>query len=308
VDFSRRQILGGMAGIGGVLLLPESRPRSALTGPLPFKGATVNPVGYGLPSGDWPRAAQRYNGYVGMPLAAGAATSAQKVYYQRGNIPATVSEHIMSLTRAECHLILCIFPDPATDQRAQLAAYLHALTAAGVSYEVCLANEWNGAAGHNFTPAEYQTYWAFYAPTVQAAGVPCGVMVVVTLIVTNYDKIIPGLELSPLPDALWMDYYATAYRAKVRLDPIIAAAQSLGIARLGIGETNIATTNYAPSKVPTIAQWDASCAYIAARATELTAGCLAWDGYSGSVNPGVDVIASSSDPRIPALRQLMAAF
>jgi hypothetical protein len=323
-DPSRRKfLLGSSAAAAGALLIPRgpsgmasrprptsrtaSRPRLAATAtPATITGATVNPYIYGL--SNWVQGAKRFDSYVGYPLA----TTIQKVYMSEGQyytdpLPAKLTQ----LSAAGCQFIVCVFPSRTTDQSSQLSDFLQLLTGNGIVYQAALVNEWN-THDHFADGAAYKKYWAQYAPVVQAAGVPLALMVCASSAKPAFDKIIPGFPTDPLPDAYWIDYYATAYRFNIRLDTEVDGQHQtlLGQAKkysvpVGIGEFGWS----AGDGSLTMAEWNAYCPYLAGLATQspslLPLGGLYWgDGGKDSE----DAIKSASDPRIPGIQQIVSAF
>jgi hypothetical protein len=294
---------GGLAAeaSGGPLLAPLRRtsmaPRRASSRPA---GATVNPRAYGIPyrPDGYLRAAERFDSYVGLPLA----TTIQKIYLREGQYYTDpLPLQITTLAGAGCQFIICIHPSRTTDQRTQLARFLWLLNSHGIVYQAAMFNEWNYA--DNFASAQdYLSYWSHYAPVVKAAGVPLCNLVAASSNKTNYAKILAGFPVNPRPDRYWIDYYATAYRWNLRLDArggLLDQADSLGVPA-GIGEFGIGAHGVAPMSV-----WDEFCHYLAGLAPRLPLGCVYW----GSVNDGrQNVVTGPRDPKVPGIRQVMEAF
>jgi hypothetical protein len=295
---SRRWFLAGSAAAAGVMLMPgraaairlRHAPATATT---PIIGATVNPSAYNLTS--WLQAANLFDSYVGMPLA----ITSQKIFMAEGKYyTSPLPTHVTSLAKAGCQFIVCVYPSRTTDDSANLAAFLQLLNSNGINYQVALVNEWN--TGTKFATAQdYLAYWSHYAPVVQAAGVPCGVLICASSNKTQYAKIQPGFPTSPLPDRYWIDYYAQGYRWNVRLDTsggLLDQADSLGVPA-GIAEFGIGAGFPPPMSV-----WDAFCTYLAGLAPRLPLGCLYW----GSA--GADIVTGPTDPKVPGIQQVISAF
>lgn len=216
---SRREFLGGAAGIAAAATLPPSHSaRSAVT---PLAGATVNLGSYGVSS--YLDAAHIFDGYVGLPMA----TRIEKIYMEQGSFPTAPPVKMTQLAAAGCQFLVSVQPSKqmTPTERSRLAAWLAMLNNAGISYRVVLFAECNNIAFP--TAAEWLAYWSYYAPTIQDAGVLCG-----------YDpganskaisRALAYFPANPAPDELWMDYYATSFRAGVRLDGLIAMARAVGI-------------------------------------------------------------------------------
>ncbi len=331
-DLSRRQLLrGSSVAVAGALLIPRERPgtvprpappraaeasggplliprerRGTVLRPAPFRaagvaGATVSPRAYGMAydATSWLRAAKRFDSYVGMPLA----STIQKIYLTEGEyytdpLPA----HLTNLARAGCQFIICVYPSRTTDDSAKLAGFLRLLNRNGIVYQAALVNEWN-CAGNFASTQDYLNYWRHYAPVVKAAGVPLCNLVSASSNKAEYAKIQRGFPVNPLPDRYWIDYYATAFQWKVRLDTpggLLDQAHSLGVPA-GIAEFGIGAHGRAPMSV-----WDEFCHYLAGLAPRLPLGCVYW----GSVNPKdragpVDVVTGPNDPKVPGIRQVM---
>jgi hypothetical protein len=325
-DLSRRRLmLGSSAVVAGALLLPGGRPgrmpRFAAAegggGPLlppggqPAKlprtaafraagvvGATVSPLAYRIPYSLnwWVDAAHRFDSYVGLRLATGI----QKIYLTEGEFYTDpLPNHITSLARAGCQFIICVYPSRTTDQRAKLARFLRLLNRRGIVYQVALVNEWN-AAGTFASARAYLRYWRHYAPVVKAARVPLCNLVLASSDKAVYAKLLRGFPVNPLPDRYWIDYYATGFRWKVRLDRpggLLDLAHSHGVPA-GIAEFGIGANGVAPLSV-----WDEFCHYLAGLAPRLPLGRVYW----GSVNHGrQDVVTGPNDPKVPGIRRVMA--
>lgn len=291
-------------GSGGALLTPRGRPgtvsRSAPRIGAAVTGATVAPRAYGIPSGltAWLQAARRFDSYVGLPLA----TRMQKIYLREGHYYThPLPPQITTLARAGCQFIVCVYPSRTTDERAKLARFLRLLNSNGIVYQVALTNEWN--CGSKFPSAQaYLRYWRRYAPVVKAAGVPLCTMVLASSGKAQYAKIKPGFPVDPLPDRYWIDYYATAYRWKVRLGApsgLLHQAHSLGVPA-GIAEFGIGAHGAASMSV-----WDEFCRYLAGLAPRLPLGCVYWGAV---VHGRQDVVTGPHDPKVPGIRQVMRAF
>jgi hypothetical protein len=298
-SLSRRGFLGAAAGTAVAATLAPVRgagaavvSSAASTGPL--VGSTVSPKSYGVKS--YLKAARIADGIYKLPLA----TTAQKVYMTEGVFPATPPRQMTQLAPAGCQFVVSVKPstEMTTGQQTQLAQFLAMLTAAGMQYRVVLWQESNDVFGKD----AWQAYWSYYAPVVQAAGVPCG-----------YDagchNIVQAAEFiptNPTPDELWMDFYASAYRQGTRVEPFLAAAQAAGISSVGLAEWGFEAGDAKFNPV-TIAWWDNYCKYLVflANGGDLPLGAIF---YGGIGHFGlVDVITSPTDPRLPGLRSVSAA-
>lgn len=327
-DLSRRNLmLGSSAVVAGALLLSDQRHRPAprrasfaaaegdggplvaagrpakLSGTTPARaagigGATVSPRAYGISFSPtwWVDAARRFDSYVGLRLATGI----QKIYLTEGEYytdPLPI--HITSLARAGCRFIICAYPSRTTDERAKLARFLRLLNRRGIVYQVALVNEWN-AAGNFPTARAYLRYWRHYAPVVKAARVPLCNLVLASSDKAVYGKLLRGFPVNPLPDRYWIDYYATGFQWKVRLDRrggLLDLAHSHGVPA-GIAEFGIGANGVAPLSV-----WDEFCHYLAGLAPRLPLGRVYW----GSVNHGrQDVVTGPHDPKVPGIRRVTA--
>lgn len=304
-DLNRRQFLLGSSAAAGALLIPPTRasppPRPAMrvirSEPT---GATVAPRVYGMNSSitSWVRTAKRFDSYIGRPLA----TKLQKIYLAEGQyFTDPLPFHITSLAGVGCHFIVCFTPSRTIDQRAELARCLRLLKDNGIVFQAALDNEWN--CSRKFPSAQaYLRYWHHYAPVVKAAGVPLCTVVLASSTHAQYKMIEPGFPRNPLPDGYWIDYYATAYQWKVRLDNpggLLHQASRLGVPA-GIAEFGIGAHGRAPIPV-----WDEFCHYLAGLAPHLPLGCL----YFGSVSHGwQNVVTGPHDPKVPGIQRVMKAF
>jgi hypothetical protein len=292
---SRREFLGGAAGVAAAVALPPFHATRAVSTPL--AGATVNLSSYHV--SNYVHAADIFNGYIGLPMA----TTIQKLYMGHGSFPSQPSAKMSQLSAAGCQFLITIEPSKkmTPTERSRLAAWLAMLTSAGISYRVALWAEANNRAFA--TQGEWQTYWSYYAPTIQAAGVAC-----------CYDpgcnpKAIGRAEeyfpADPAPDELWMDFYATSFRQGVRIDTLIAQAGQAGIPT-GLAEwgwhAGVAILD--PMTMP---WWNLYCSYLIHQAGEgnLGLGTIYFD--SAVDGRATDVVRSASDPRIPMIQQVAKA-
>jgi hypothetical protein len=302
-QLSRRKfLLGASAAVAGALLTPGgasgavSRSGRAVAGsvPAPITGATVNPSAYHM--SNWVKGANLFDSYVGYPLA----TTIQKIYMQQGQFytdPLPV--RITQLAAVGCQFIVCVYPSTTTDESSQLSDFLQLLNGKGIVYQAALVNEWN-CKDKFATPQAYLNYWSQYAPVVQDAGVPLVNLVCASSNKAAFAKIEPGFPTDPLPDAYWIDFYATGYSYNVRLDlpgGLLDQAKSYGVP-VGIGEFGWSATGGSP----TMAQWDAYCSYLVRLAPRLPLGCLYWGCVGG------DVVTSADDPKVPGIQQVVSAF
>jgi hypothetical protein len=315
---SRRKFLLASSAAAGALAIPSTAAADALlssspkvgqparraagdslatTGSAPIVGATVSPKVYGV--SNWLTAAVTFDSYVGLPMA----VTAQKIYMTQGQYYSNpLPAHITSLASGGCQFIICVYPSATTDESAKLASFLQLLNSDGIVYQAALVNEWNTHSNSTTfpTPQAYLNYWSHYAPVIQAAGVKVSSLVCASSNKTAYAKIQPGFPSNPLPDAYWIDYYATAYYWKVRLDTsggLLDQAESAGVP-VGIAEFGWAAGS---GTVVTMNTWNAYTSYLSSLAPRLPLGCLYWG--SG----GLDVVSSSGDPKVPGIDQVASA-
>jgi hypothetical protein len=308
-DLCRRRFLLGSSAVAGALLIHHRQPgkssqpepraagaRLTSASSAGLTGATVNPKPYG--SSNWLTGAQIFDSYVGMPLA----TTVQKIYMTQGQYYTDpLPSHITSLAGAGCEFIICVYPSTTTDESAQLATFLQMLNSNGIVYQAALVNEWN-LAGTSFpNPQAYLDYWSHYAPVIQAAGVKVSSLVCASSTKAQYAKIQPGFPANPLPDAYWIDYYATAYYWKVRLDTpggLLDQAQGEGVP-VGIAEFGWGAGGGGKVSIST---WNAYVSYLSGLAPRLPLGCLYWG------SEGMDVVTGPSDQKVPGIQQVISAF
>ncbi|HEY3733014.1 MAG TPA: hypothetical protein VGL63_03780 [Streptosporangiaceae bacterium] len=316
---SRREFFGGAAGLGAVAALSSSTiTRAAVTSRAsraiaargartarsaqdvgPLAGAIVN-LGSYPGSGTYLNTANIFDGFVGLPLA----TTFQKVYMGHGSFPSTPSTKVTQLAAAGCQFLISIEPnrDMTTNEQKRIRAWLAMLNNAGISYRVSLYSECNNKAFA--TADEWLTYWNYYAPVVQDAGVVCAYEPGCGF--PALPRAVAYFPTSPVPSELWLDYYATAFRAGGRIDQLISMAQTAGIST-GIGEWgwSAGPSVFTPMVMP---WWNEYCAYLISLAQQ---GKLAYGGmYFGSVSNGreADVIGSASDPRVPGIQNVSNAL
>jgi hypothetical protein len=262
-------------------------------------GASVSLSAYHVKN--YLRAANIYDNYVGLPLA----KTIQKIYLPPGSLPSQPPLQMTQLAAAGCQFIVDVRPSKkrTSTEQNQLANFLAMLNSAGFSYRVALYAESDNPASGFASPQEWFAYWSYYAPVVKSAGVLC-----------DYD---PGCSLfsqanaiayfpsNPAPDELWMDYYATAFRNGERLDSLIALAKAASI-KTGLAEWGWSA---GPSTfvLMTMPWWNSYCNYLLHLVGEgnLTLGSAYFSGVL--LHRRVNLINSSSDPRIPMIRKVSSA-
>jgi hypothetical protein len=293
-SLSRRGFLGVAAGTAVAATLAPARNPRATTAPL--AGSTVSAESYGVH--DSLRAARIADGLYKMPLA----TTIQKIYMAEGVYGSEPPRQMRQLAPAGCQFVVSAKPSKKLSgtEKTRLARWLDMLTKAGMKYRVVLWQECNNSSFARFET--WQTYWSYYAPVVKAAGVRCGYDAGCHVI----DRAVEFIPSHPKPDELWMDFYASAYRLGVRLDPLLAAAQKAGISSLGLAEWGFMAGNAIFNPV-TIAWWDDFCNYLVflANRGHLNLGAIFFGGigHFGLV----DVITSPDDPRLPMLQRVAEA-
>lgn len=302
---SRREFFGGAAGIVAAAALPSSSSaraaiaqRSAPAATTALAGAVVNPGAYHLSS--WVDAANTFDGYIGLPMA----TTIQKVYMGHGQFGTAPPFKMTQLASTGCQFLISIKPNKAmtTTEQTRISKWLTMLNNSGMSYRVVLYTECNNKAFR--VEDEWLTYWSFYAPVIKDAGVVCAY---------NPGCGYPALPRAeaffpsnPTPDELWMDYYATGFRAGGRLDQLISQAKDVGISA-GMGEFgwSAGPVVFTPMVMP---WWNEYCAYLTNLVQEGNLGLGAM--YFGSQANGrnFNVISSADDPRIPGIQQVAQAI
>jgi len=103
-----------------------------------------------------------------------------------------------------------------------------------------------------------------------------------------------------------MDFYCTSFRGGSRLDTLIGMADAVGIPA-GVAEWGWSAGDIIFNPI-TIPWWNAYCSYIINLATtsKLTLGAIFFNAVAKGGR--ADVIASASDPRIPGIKRVAAAF
>jgi hypothetical protein len=291
---SRREFLGGTAGVAAAVALPSGSTRAAVTS---LVGATVEPSSYGVTS--YLDAAHIFDGFVGLPMA----TTIEKIYLSPGELPTTPPPKMKALASADCQFLVSMKPSTtlSSSERSALANCLAKFNSAGLSYRVVLFSECNDKG---FTMSQWLAYWSYYAPVIKDAGVSCGYNPGCNP--NSIGKVGPFFPSNPAPDELWMDYYATAFRGGTRLDPVIAMGQAAGIPT-GIAEWgwSAGLVVFSPMVMP---WWTAYCNYLVnlANAGKFPLGAILFDGL-GPSGGNSGVIDSASDPRIPGIQKVAAA-
>lgn len=302
---SRREFLGGTAGVVAAAALPSSGAAAALSSSgrargaaTPLAGCTINLGAYHTTS--YLDAANTFDGYVGLPLA----TTIEKIYMTHGAFGSQPPAKMTQLAQAGCQFLVSIEPSRTMTSSEQnlLAKWLAMLNKAGMNYRVVLYSECNDRAFK--TSADWLAYWSYYAPVVKNAGVVCGYDPGCGWqAITRAEQYFPA---NPAPDEMWMDYYATAYRGGSRLDRLIAIAQGAGVPT-GLAEWGWAAgdTTFGPMTLP---WWNAYCSYLKHLAGQgnLPLGAIFFSATANGRSD--DVITSTSDPRIPQLKSVVQAI
>jgi hypothetical protein len=293
---SRREFLGGAAGLAAAAALPLSGSSRAAAAVTPVAGATVY-LAYG--QGNYLKTAKIFDGYVGLPLA----TTIQKIILGAPPYPTSPGARMTQLAAAGCQFLVSVAPstEMTTSQQTAVVDYLSMLTSAGISYRAILFSEANDTA---FTvQQEWQAYWSYYASAIQAAGISCA-----------YD---PGCNINsiaraeaffpsdPTPDELWLDFYGTAMREGVRIDQLIAQAADVGIS-VGLAEWGW-HAGQSPLNPMTLPWWDLYCKYLTQLGDEGNLGLGAVYFAGAAAAPGLNLISSASDPRIPGIVEVSNA-
>lgn len=307
-NLSRRGFLAGAAGAAAAAALRSSSAAQAAVAlpsshrpaaTAPVAGATISPLTYGMK--DAVDAANKFDGYVGSRLA----RISQKCYIKEDLLSLKHPPAYMTrLANAGCQFVADVQPPKArtSSTRAQLSAWLGMLNDAGISYRVVLYSECNNSAFT--TPDEWFAYWAYYAPVVKDAGISCGYNPGCGYASQRALDYFPS---TPAVDELWMDFYATGFRASARLDPLIALAHSKGVAGAGMAEWGWAAGD--PVLDPmTIGWWNDYCGYLMhlAKIGHVNLGGM----YFGSASQSAtnNVINSASDPRVPMIQKVSTAL
>jgi hypothetical protein len=304
---SRREFIGGAAGIAAVTALPASltvpsgrtsRPARRSAATTPVVGATVDLASYHTKN--YVDAANTFDGFVGLPLA----TTIQKVYMGHGEFPPHPPLKMTQLAKAGCEFLVSIEPSKTmtSAEQALLAKWLTMMNSSGIPYRVVLYSESNDKAFK--TAPEWFAYWSYYAPVVKDAGATlaydCGMGFKALPRAAAY------FPSNPSPDEVWMDFYATSFRGGSRLDTVIGLADAAGIPA-GIAEWDWSAGDliFTPMTLP---WWNAYCDYIVTLATagKLPLGAIFFNAVAKGGT--ADVIASASDPRIPGIHRVIQAF
>ncbi|HEV2376824.1 MAG TPA: twin-arginine translocation signal domain-containing protein [Streptosporangiaceae bacterium] len=294
---SRREFLGGAAGVAAAVALPPSRNSRTATAPL--VGATVDLHSYAGVT-NYVQAANILDGYVGMPLA----TTIQKFLLTSSVFPTSVDPKLTQLSPDGCQFVVSVMPSTTLTSSAQtaLSNYLAMLTKAGINYRVLLFSEANDTA---FTSQQtWQAYWSYYAPVIKDAGVSCAYCPGCNgQSIGRAEAFFPS---NPTPDELWLDYYATALRGGVKIDKMIALAKAAGIS-VGLAEWgwHAGKSFLAPMTMP---WWTLYCNYLAhlAASGSFGLGAIYFDDSPGP-HP-VNAIGATNDPRIPGIKKVFSAI
>lgn len=291
---SRREFLGGAAGLTAAVVLPSGSTRAAVT---PLTGASVGLQNYGVSS--YVNTAHIFDDYVGLPMA----TTIEKIFLQYGQFPSQPPAKMTQLATVGCQFLVSVKPSTTMtpSEQSALAKFLAMLDRAGLSYRVVLYAESNDKG---FTRSEWLAYWSYYAPVIKNAGVVCGYDPGCNT--NSFGKALAYFPANPAPDELWMDYYATSFRGGIRLDPLIAMAQAAGIPA-GIAEWGWSAGPVVFSEM-VMPWWTAFCNCLVnlARARKIPLGAIFFQAAAQAGDP--NVIGSADDPRIPEIHNVVKAM
>jgi hypothetical protein len=297
-NLSRRGFLVGAAGLTAAAMLPSSSSSPVKAATTPLAGATIDPpTVYNTKNSV--TAANIFDGYVGAPLA----LTIQKFYATDTILgQTTLNSHMSQLANAGCQFLVDVLPSKtlSTDEQTKLATWLAMLNNAGINYSVVLYSGNNNAF---VSTEQWFTYWSYYAPVIKDAGVTCGYCPGCAYPISRTTEFFPS---NPTPDTLWMDWYATAFRATSHLDPLIALAKQQGVTQMGMGEWGWSAG--APVLNPMIMPWyNEYGQYLIhlANTGVLNLGAIYFGGESGGVNN--NIIGDAGDPRIPVIQEFSKA-
>ena len=302
-NLSRRGFLYGAAGVAAAAALPSSQlaraavTPAARTAATPLTGAIVTPGSYNVRSAV--KASHIADGYIGMPLA----VTLQKFWVEEAGLSEPVPARLQELSAAGCQFLISVQPSKqqSSAEQSRLASWLAMVKNDGISFRAVLWAECNDAAFA--TPQDWFSYWKYYAPVIQDAGVSCG-----------YDPscgykpetALQYFPSNPVPDELWMDYYATGFRRGARLEELLAMAHSAGLPTAGLAEWGWEAGN--PTTNPmTMPWWNEYCEYLIYMADRghFGLGVIYWGARHGSYT--YNIIYNASDPRIPMIKKVSNA-
>jgi hypothetical protein len=301
---SRRGFLYGAAGVAAAAALtPSQIARAAVTpaaraAATPLTGAITTPGTYQVKGAL--QAAKIADGYIGLPLA----VTMQKFWVEEAALGEPTPTRLKELSAAGCQFLISVQPSQqqSAAEQSQLASWLTMVKNDGISFRAVLWAECND--GPFATAKDWLAYWQYYAPVIQDAGVSCG-----------YDPscgykpetALQYFPSNPVPDELWMDYYATGFRRGSRLDELLAMAHSAGLATAGLGEWGWEAGD--PALTPmTIPWWNEYCEYLIYMADHghFGLGANYWGARYGSYT--CNIIYNASDPRIPMIQKVSQAI
>jgi hypothetical protein len=278
-----------------------------------YLGATVGATNY---SGDTnAQANTQFNTYTVTPMA----VTAQKIYYQEATWPGSIPAAAAAVIGAGGKVLLSLKPSRthSSGEKTNLANAITMYRTAGAIFDVTLWQEPN--TGANFTPAAYQGYLTYYAPTVRAAGVTLVYNPSVGNTTYTAATMYPGDSLA---DAVVCDYYGNDYALSSLLLDSPQPGDSVSIMSLadghspspipfGLGEWNAQATTL----TITTTQWNAYVTYLTGlfqartAAGKVNGDLLFWMGDNAvSVPLPQDQVGSGSDFKIPMIQSFYSAL
>jgi hypothetical protein len=302
-SLSRRGFLYGAAGLAAATALPSSQlaraavTPAARTAAAPLAGAIVTPGTYNVKS--VMKASSMADGYIGLPLA----VTLQKYWIQEAGLSEPAPARLKELSAAGCQFLMAVQPSKqlSAAEQSRLASWLAMIKNDGISFRAVLWAECNDGAFAS--PQDWLAYWKYYAPVIQDAGVSC-----------CYDPscgykpetALQYFPADPVPDELWLDYYATGFRRGARLEDILATAHSAGLTTVGLGEWGWEAGNPATNPM-TMPWWNEYCEYLIYMADHghLGLGVIYWGAKHGPYT--YNIIYNDNDPRIPMIQKVSQA-
>lgn len=301
-------MLAVLALLGGSLASLSSSAAAAAVANGPV-GATVSASPFQSCKGSRVCAAKAWDGYVADSAGSGdQALSAQKWYYEAGQLPTKLSPQLIALHKQGTFLYISFRPSQRfsakedTEFSESLKAHVSALTRRG--FDVILWQEPN--ANHFSSPSAYKSYVRHYAPMVTKLGLKI-----------TYDP-----ALCPADDAcnassavnyypgdtytsgeVLLDYYCTAYQHGATITSGIQALANdhkPSPLPLGLGEWADSATGHACTK------WTAYTNYLVAsfsarnKAGHANGAIMYWNGALTAV----DNVHGPGDFKVPAIKRI----
>jgi ferredoxin len=306
--FCRLAVLALLSGTIAVGFGGSAATAAITNGPI---GATVNPGPYTSCKGSFACAAKTFDGYVSGSAGSGhQALTAQKWYYQAGQLPTTLSPQITALHKQGTLLYISFRPSQKFSSKEDakfsdsLKAHIKALTSNG--FRVILWQEPNAS---NYFPSasSYKTYVSHYAPMVTKLGLkivydPALCAPHVACNESSAEAFYPGDKYTT--GGILLDYYCTSYQKGTVITgkmQALADNHKPSPLTLGLGEWGDSGDGQACSAWKAYANYLVTFFTARNKAGHVNGAIMYWNGRKAA---GFDPVKGPHDFKVPAIQRI----